>query len=449
MPSVASLRSLLALLAVAAVTALPARAQAIDTARVLSAFRDADLACRQDGGRLWGRSLCGPIALVDRQTRLLIANDSAVGRAYLPLGAAYVTTAPAGTGFANTSFELAGRQWAMIMLPLPDDRFDRVTLVMHEVFHREQQALGLRGQDPPNNQLDLMDGRIWLRLELRALTEALDALTSDTASARSHVKDAVLFRARRRVLYPLADSLEPALEMQEGLAEYTGERLAMTLTGAAAGRVARNVRSFESSRSYVRSFAYATGPALGVLLDQFAPGWRTRLHDTPDPARVLAEGVGFRAPADLVREADRVAARYGADDVVRGESARDSVRRPLMAEYRERLVAGPVLTLTQTSLSRNFDPTALIGFDVSSTVYPTGSFSAEWGTLEVKEGGALLSNDFGRLQLRAPTMPPAPENRVVVGPGWTLTLAPGWRLVGVKAPVGSYVVAKGATGASH
>ena len=403
--------------------------QTADTANALGALRDALTACRQDAGMLWSRSLFGPIALVDRKTRLVIANDTVPSRTFLPYSDAFITTAPADVGFANTSFTWANRSWAMIVLPLPRDRFDRVALVMHEVFHREQAALGLNGADPPNNQLDQKDGRRWFRLELRALAAALDALVADEKAARSHTDDALLFRARRRLLYPLADSLEPALEMQEGLAEYTGDRLAMTVTGETSAHVAQRVREFQSNPTYVRSFAYATGPALGLLLDRFASGLRAQLRETPDPARLLAQGVHFRVPNHVARDAERRAQSYDVAALDREEAARDSVRRGSMATYRARLVDGPVLTLTQTGLGRSFDPMSLIGFDMTNTIYPTGVFSAEWGSLEVTEGGALVSNDFARVTVGAPSRAPTADDRTVRGAGWVLTLKPGWSVV--------------------
>ncbi|HEX9129980.1 MAG TPA: hypothetical protein VF850_12545, partial [Gemmatimonadaceae bacterium] len=142
----------------AAALALPmvrASGQQIDTSRALSTLRDAQAACEMDRGSLWRRSLCGPIALVDRQTRLVIANDTVAGKHFLRLGDAYVTTLPENQYVANTSFPWGGRTWTMVALPLPKDRYARVTLVMHEVFHREQEALGLRQPDALNNQLDV------------------------------------------------------------------------------------------------------------------------------------------------------------------------------------------------------------------------------------------------------------------------------------------------------
>jgi hypothetical protein len=160
----------------------PITGQEIDTARALSALRDARTACESDAGALWGRSLCGPIALVDRQTRLVIANDTVAQKHFLRLGDVYVTTLPENQYIANTSYPWGGRTWTMVALPLPKDRYARVGLVMHEVFHREQEALGLRQPDALNNQLDMRPGRTWLRFEYRALARARESLPDQNAS---------------------------------------------------------------------------------------------------------------------------------------------------------------------------------------------------------------------------------------------------------------------------
>ena len=352
---------------------------------------------------------------------------------------AYATTSPAGVGFANTSFDWAGKPWAMILLPLPADQFDRVALLMHEVFHREQKALGLAGEDPANNHLDALDGRRWLRLELQAYASALDALAARDERAREHTEAALTFRARRHQLYPTADSLESSLEMQEGLAEYTGERLAMSLTQSTTARIARRLREYQSTPTYVRSFAYATGPAIGALLDHFAPRWQARVVEAHDPARLLAQAITYRVPANLAREAERRAMQYEGARILAEETSRDSSRRTAMAKYRAALVDGPTLTLTQKWLGRNFNPDMLVGFDAEHTVYPTGTFNSEWGSLEVTSGGALLSNDQLTLRVSAPSTPPT--SRTVTGDGWKLTLKPGWSLQSAAARPGSYVVA--------
>jgi hypothetical protein len=343
-------------------------AQEIDTATALSALRDARTICEADRGELWKRSLCGPIALVDRQTRLVIANDTVPGRHFLRLGDAYLSTLPPNQYVANTSFSWSGRAWTMVALPLPKDRYARADLVMHESFHREQAALGLRQSDALNNHLDMRSGRTWLRLEYRALARALDALPN-SAPARHHAESALIFRAQRRSIYPGSESLEATLEIQEGLPEYTGQRLAMRLTGEGSARVARYVREYETNTpTFVRAFAYGTGPALGVLLDHFSPGWRDAVRIRRDLSALLAQSISFQTPAPrkLGATARARAQEYGWAEVDRAEAARDSARAPAMREYRARLQDGPTITLTQSpdSLSWSFDPTELIGFDL-------------------------------------------------------------------------------------
>lgn len=411
--------------------------QQLDTARALSALRDAKAACDADAGLLWKRSLCGPIALVDRQTRLVIANDTVPGKHFLRLGDAYVTTLPENQFVANTSFAWGGRTWTMVALPLPRDRFARADLVMHEVFHREQEALGLRQPDALNNQLDMRPGRTWLRLEYRALASALDALPNQTV-ARHHVESALTFRAQRRALYPGSDSLEATLEIQEGLPEYTGQRLAMQLTGEGTTRVAKYVREYESTPTFVRAFAYGTGPAIGVLLDSFAPTWRNSVLTNRDIGLLLAQAIHFQPPRTLAATALIRAKEYGWDEVDRSEAARDSARAPAMREYRARLADGPTLTLRQSkdSLSWSYDPTELIGFDLTSTIYPSGNFSAPWGKLSVEHGGVLVRNDFSAITIGAP-LSGLTGSGLIKGDGWSLELNPGWsiRTVGNKYEV--------------
>ena len=426
-----------------AVGVVPPRvsAQAIDTSSALDGLRETRAACDADHGALWGRNLCGPIALVARRSHLVVANDTVPGWPYLRMNDAFITALPPDQGVANTSFSWQGRDWTMVVLPLPDDRFDRIALLLHEVFHREQGLLGLRDRDALNNQLDTRAGRTWLRLEYRALARALVATDSAPADVRRHVANALLFRAYRRSLFPGSDSLETSLEMQEGLPEYTGERLALQMTGLTPSRVARAVTERENRGTYVRGFAYGTGPALGVLLDRYAHTWRTEVRTHRDPAGLLAQAIQFRPPTKLGSAARDRAREYGWTQVDSEEGARELARTPEMRSYQARLVDGPTITFRQSrdSLAWGFDPNTLIGYDLSHTIYPTGSFAGPWGSLSVDSGGVLVRNDMAVLTVEAPTSE-LPPGRHVTGRGWTLDLSSGWRLVPDSGRRGSYVV---------
>jgi hypothetical protein len=55
--------------------------------------------------------------------------------------------------------------------------------------------------------------------------------------------------------------------------------------------------------TFVRTFAYASGAAYGLLLDAWSPGWPRRLKATDDLAALLVAGSGLAPTADAARAA--------------------------------------------------------------------------------------------------------------------------------------------------
>ncbi|HTS88794.1 MAG TPA: hypothetical protein VMG41_09915 [Gemmatimonadales bacterium] len=397
------------------------RAQAIpDSAAVVSGIHDFQAACQADGGRLWGRSLCGPLLLVDPDTRLAVATERPSVEGFGLVNGVWEGQLPEGVPTANFALDWGGARWAMVLLPLPEDRYLRLGLLLHESFHRIQPQLGLSGQDLLSRHLDERNGRYWLRLELNALSAALRA---DGTERDRAVGDAILFRRYRYRLYPGADTVEASLERAEGLAEYTGVRLALDYLRLPESRAAQGVDAFQLRPTYIRSMAYGTGPALGLLLDHYVPGWRSRLNSDGFFAQLAKAVRSDSAPG--LRTVQAAAERYGGEAVAKEEDAREQRHLALLADYRRRLIDEPVLLLRQTRLSRAFNPNALIAFGGEGTIYPTGSFNAEWGALEVDSGGALVAADFSTLRVPAPVDTSGGEIR---GRGWKLKLSPGWRL---------------------
>ncbi len=194
----------------------------VDTTAALAALQEFQMLCRQDGGRLWGQSLCGPEILVDRQSRIEFFSERPSQTTVVPRDGFFVGSVPGQLGIANTSVDWDGRSWSMVVLPLGNDSLERRALLVHEAYHRVQDALGLSRPDRMNQHLDTRQGREWLRLELRALARALE---SRGRSRDRAAKDAMIFRSYRRQLFPGADSLEDALEFRKDLPSTPASRL--------------------------------------------------------------------------------------------------------------------------------------------------------------------------------------------------------------------------------
>src|SRR5690606_27184176 len=186
---------------------------------------------------------------------------------------------------------------------------------------------------------------------------------------------------------------------------------------------------FLDAPSFVRSFAYASGPAYGLLLDQADPGWHRRLDADADLGALLARAHGI-GPPDPAGHAARVQ-RYDRDGSLgRAEDAREQARAARVAAWRATLVDGPRLVLPLARTSYQFNPQTLATLDGIGTVYPSLRLTDAWGELVVVEGGAALAPaDRRRAAVALPANRAPLAGEVVAGEGWPLTLAPGWTLV--------------------
>ena len=393
------------------------------------ALREADAICRRDSGELWGVPLCGPLLLADPATRAVFANEPGRENQLKRDGDVFVGKLPEKINIANTAVDWAGTKWTMIMLPLPEEKDRRAALMADEMWHRIQSEIGLPpSAAAPNNHLDTRDGRFWLQLEWRALAAALETRGAARIAA---TKDAALFRARRRELFPAAANAERDLELNEGLAEYTGVKLsgAMDLAGFV---VAGELKDAPQQKTFVRSFAYATGPAYGLLLDDTGANWRQAVRATRrDLAELFLERARIKLPERTEAAANERAPKYGSAELAADEDRREQTRRDLVKTYRARLIDGPVLIIPLQKMNMQFDPGNLVPLEPHGTVYPNIRIVDTWGILTVSKNGALLSADFSRVTVPAPVKTTQP---LIEGDGWNLRLNSGWQLQAAERP---------------
>lgn len=398
--------------------------EAIDLRLAQQYFTETETLWKQDGGRLWGRPLNGPLLFVDRKTRRVVANQADAEGHLRKEGAHFVGELPVTMTVANTTTRWAGVQWIMVLWPLPKDQHDRRVLLMHESWHGMQEQLGFPPSGPSNAHLDTLDGRYWLQLEWRALAKALAQRGQDRLAS---VEDALRFRAYRHKLFKNAAKEERLLERHEGLAEYTGVKLSGMSAAEQAAYAVKNLEQRpQAMPTFVRSFAYLSGPAYGLLLDTQAADWRKELKDNIDAdlAAHLAKNLAVRLPALDPKDLQARARRYQGEKLLAAEKERDKERQKRIAAYRARLVDGRVLALPLDKIQISFDPRSLQPLEGLGTVYPSLRIVDAWGTLTASKG-ALIAADFKKVYVTAPKEPKA---RPLRGEGWEIELNPGWQV---------------------
>lgn len=395
---------------------------AIDPGLARQYFAEARALSDREDGKLWGRALYGPLMFVDPVTRTIVADRADQAGKLKPSAGVFVGALPPEHNIANTAFQFSGWRWTMVVWPLPKDRDARGLLLIHELWHRIQDDIGFPASSPANAHLDTQEGRYWMRLEWAALRQALQL---QGAERKQGLADALTFRDHRRSLFTDAAADERGLEMNEGLANYTGTAAAGATVEDRIRLAIHELNAGERKPTFVRSFAYASGPAYGLLLDDVKPGWRAGLKANDDLGAILGEAIGFKPSPELAHAARDRAVVWGGEAIATEEAARELDRRARVAAIRKKLVEGPTLHLRFSNMRIQLDPDGLIPLDDLGTVYPTARIVDSWGVLTVTDGALIDANWSGvRVAAQAET-----AARPLSGPGWTIDLAAGWSVV--------------------
>jgi hypothetical protein len=269
-----------------------------------------------------------------------------------------------------------------------------------------------------------MNGRIYFLLELQALKAALD---KPVDQRKADLTSALLFREKRHLLFPKTFDNERILEMNEGLAEYTGVML---------GRSKDDIKPHLDSvingvvayKTLIRSMAYITGPVYGYLLYQAAPKWTSTVTSGTGFAALIEKYYHIIPPAgDISAEVSRLTDNYNGQSIIASETAKEADHEKQVNTYVDLFTKQPILTIHSESMRIGFNPNNLFDLGDYGTVYPTATVTDSWGEVEVSEGGMLMK-DWKVIYLPVPGDLNLNDTSIN-GKGWKLTLKTGWKIV--------------------
>jgi hypothetical protein len=278
---------------------------------------------------------------------------------------------------SNTSVMMGDVATATLM-PGPGTSLERAGTLLHEAFHVFQRA---RHPGWSANEADLFlypsDSPSLLALR-RAESMALDrALRATDAGKRAcWTRSALVERERRFAqMSTQAVAYERATELNEGLANYVELR-------AIQAPDAEVMPSAEFPPDAVRQRGYASGTALGRLLDRFAPKWRSELEANDEQQLDVMLRAALPGPGEscTFTPVERTKVQAGAErDVDALRTRRSDARR----EFLE--TPGWTIAVRSTSplMVQNFDPWNFLLLGPSEVLHTrTVRLGNEAGTLE-------------------------------------------------------------------
>jgi len=378
-------------------------------------FKEFDLAAKENLS-LWNTNLYGPILLIDPKTRTIYANEGDIEHTLTQQEDIYTGVLPNSVNIANTAVDWGGKRWAMVMLPLSENKRNRINLLAHESFHRVQPALGFKLNNTENNHLDLKEGRVTLRLELEALKQVL--LAKNIKDVNKHLTAALTFRAYRHSLYPNAANSENGLELNEGIAEFTGFMISNRSEKEGIDYMLKGIDDFFKNPTYIRSFAYHTTPVYGYLLSKRRKEWNKEITDQTLLSDYFIRAFAVTLSTDLGKAVPSLKSSYNGKLIESEEEIREAQIKEVIANYKRLLIEQPHLEIVFEKMSVSFNPSNIVALEDKGTVYPTMRITDKWGVLVVEQG-ALMSPNWDRVSVSEPIVI---EGNKISGKGWTLEL---------------------------
>jgi hypothetical protein len=391
-----------------------------DFKQATNAFNELNKLLLDENGTLWNYKLNGSILLVNRETRTFIANEQNEKGEFTKQGDFFIGRLPENINIANTAMDWRGKRWTMVSLPLPESKEDRLSLLIHESFHRIQPKIGFENlSEIQNNHLDSKDGRIYLKLELEALKQALN---SDKPT--QHIKNALLFRYYRHQLFPESITSENSLEINEGIAEYVGSTLCGMVNADLQKHYASRIDDFYSYPTYVRSFAYATIPIYGYFMRQTEKGWNLKISGKTNLTEFISDFFGIKPQKLSADKIKKIGQSYNIEFISKFEEGREQKQIALIKRFKIQFLGENTLVINLENMNIGFSPVNIMPLDTFGTVYPNLRITDNWGILEVDSCGALITN-WKKVTISSPTKI---TDSLITGKGWKLKLNSPWKL---------------------
>jgi hypothetical protein len=400
-------------------------AQYVDSDRefIEKTFFEIEQIVKSDNGQLWGINLNLPIMTIDQNTKEIIANKPDKQNLLKKKGNYYVGYYPKDKPIANSITEFGGTMYAYVGYPFPFPKTYLKAQLIHEMFHLVQDTLNLKTPEYNNQHMTAVDSRIFLQLEWNALEKALTSQNPE--EKKEHIRYALKFRKKRRLLFEDAAKNENYFEIQEGLPEYTGHILASSSPEDYIKSIEIIKNVIKPLEDYSGSFAYYSGCLYGRLLYYYDKNWGKTFQVSDNFGEKLQEYSGI-SKIDTVVNIDFINTNYNAYNIRKKELKKEQEKEQIINNLK-RIFNDTILSVNLVNTNMKVYPTATKTYlDTKGTVNQKIEIFDEWGKLIVTDGGCLINDK--QTSASVPARNIKVEGKVISTENWKLFLNNEWSL---------------------
>jgi hypothetical protein len=387
-------------------------------------FKSVEEICNKDDGSLWGENLFGPVMFVDNLNREIYANVADTNGILKARKGIFTGVLPKERLITNNVVEFGGVRYAMVPLPDTEDHYRITTRTVHSLFHCYQERHDLKPSTFNTRHLNDKNTRFYLKLEWKALTNAIGA----TGEARKQaIRDALIFRCARRELFPEAITDENKFENFEGLATFTYIKLCTEGVDEVRERILEYLDRIYKNTSYASGYGFVHGALYATLLNDMGFDFRQIQQSDFDLGKAACDAYGVTLPEICRDIAGSLAMNYDIQAIRTEESEREAMINDRTGKIIVTFFEKPVVTVKMESPNFSYEPEDINFLDSLGTLYEHLRVSDNWGRLTVDDGGALLANDLQTLRISARDI--EIDRNHISGSGWHLVLNDGWQAV--------------------
>jgi hypothetical protein len=354
-------------------------------------FKAVEEICNKDDGSLWGENLYGPVMFVDNRSREIYANVADSNGILKAREGIFTGVLPKERLITSNIIEFGGVRYAMVPLPETEDRYRITARTVHSLFHCYQERRDLKPSTFNTRHLNNKDARFYLKLEWKALTNAIGA----TGEVRKQaIRDALIFRGARRELFPEAITDENNFENYEGLTTFTYIKLCTEGVDELRGRILEYLDRIYKNTSYASGYGFVHGALYATLLNDMGFDFRQIQQSDFDLGKAAREAYGVTLPEICRDVAGSLAMNYDIQAIRTEESEREAMIIEGTGKIVTTFFEKPVVTVTMESPNFSYEPEDINFWIHLVLLYERLRVSDNWGRLTVDDGGGLLANDL-------------------------------------------------------
>ncbi len=395
--------------------------------KAIKYFREVETICKNDNGKLLGKNLYGPMMFVDRPTRKIFANQPDKEGILKEKEGVYMGDYPKELIIENKPLVFGGILFAMVLLPPQEDDYRIKTRAIRSFYHCFRKEAGHETTSFNVKHMDDKNARLWLKLEWRALRNAIN---NEGELRLQAIRDALIFRGARRELYPLSVNDENKFEDSEGLATFTSITLCEDSVGEAKRRLIENLDRTYKLQSYGRIYGSVHGALYAYLANKKGFDFKTINSDTIDLGNEVKALYNIQLPSICRDVAGSLALSYDVESIYQEEEQRLTDIKERIHNEVSTFTEKPVVYLELESPYFDFEPEDIRSLDTLGTIYATMRVADNWGKLTVDKVGCLVSYNLKFLRITAKNFKESKNH--VSGDGWQLMLNNNWQMIKVE-----------------